>query len=195
MKRLIMFTALLAGWSAFAHAQSGAASGGASGAAGGAPGVASDVDPLVRVTQLDADGQPIGARQETRCPPKGCQLASVLRIGQTTTPFQTVVTFAGQGVYVVLESPNTGVQLHQYGDPRPAPLFLPKTSGNLVRLVHIAIDQTSGGRPLQARALIAQETWLRIEIDQSASPQNGSPQSGSPQSGASQSLAPSKPAS
>lgn len=182
MIRIAMITALLIGFPALVHAQGGAAS------------EPSSLDPLVRVTQLDADGQPIGARQEIRCPPNGCQLASVLRIGQTTTPFQTVVTFAGQGVYVVLESPNTGVQVHQYGDPRPAPLFLPKTSGNLARVVHIAIDQTSGGRPLQARTLIAQETWLRIEIDQSVSPQSVSPQSVRPQSVRPQNGSLSKPA-
>jgi hypothetical protein len=158
MIRIAMVAAFLVGNLSLAHAQ------------GGAAGETSSVDPLVRVTQLDADGQQIGTMQETRCPPNGCQLASMLRIGQAMTPFQTVVTFAGQGVYVVLESPNTGVQVHLYGDPRPAPLFLPKAAGNLIRVVHIAVDQPSGGRPVRARVLTPHDTWLRIEIDQSASP-------------------------
>jgi hypothetical protein len=157
MIRIAMLTAVLAGLAPLAHAQRGPAA------------VASDVDPLVRVTQLDAAGQPVGTSQSTRCPPNGCQLPSVLRIAETTTPFQTVVTFAGQGVYVVLESPNTGAQIHLYGDPRPTPLFLPNTAGNLNRLVHIVVDQPSGGRAI-TRTLATQDTWLRIEIDQNVPP-------------------------
>jgi hypothetical protein len=123
-------------------------------------------DHMLRVTQMDASSQPIGVTQETRCPINGCQLASLLLIGTTTTSLQTVVTFAGQGVYVVLESRGTGTQIHLYGDPRPAPLFLPKTAGNFSRTVHIAIDQPSAGRQAQARQLTAQDTYLRIEINQ-----------------------------
>lgn len=123
-------------------------------------------DPLVRVTQMNAASEPIGVPQETSCPAKGCQLASLLMIGGATASLQTVVTFAGQGIYVVLESPGTGAQIHLYGDPRPAPLFLPKAAGNLSRTVHIAIDQPSTVRQAQARQLTALDTYLRIEINQ-----------------------------
>jgi hypothetical protein len=166
MIRIAMITALLVGNRSLAHAQQSNAP--------AAPPETSSADPLVRVMQLDADGKPIGAPQEMRCPSRGCQLASVLRIGQITTPLQTVVTFAGQGVYVVLESPNTGAQVHLYGDPRPAPLFLPKSTGNLGRLVHIVVDQPSSGGPVPRLATLprvatTQDTWLRIEINENAS--------------------------
>lgn len=158
MIRIAMIAALLAGLSTLAQAQGGAS--------GGARTMGSQVDPLVRVTQLDESGHPVGPAQETRCPLNGCQLAAVLRMGPATTPFQAVVSFAGQGVYVVLEAPNTGVQVRLYGDPRPTPLFLPRSDGNLNRVVHIAVDQSNARRPLQARTTGTQDTWLRIEVDQ-----------------------------
>jgi hypothetical protein len=119
---------------------------------------------LLRVTQIDQDDQQVDPPQETRCPDNGCQLPSVLRLGADTLALQTVVTFAGQGIYVVLESPGTGAQVHLYGDPRPAPLFLPKTPGTIRRTVHIAIDRPVAGRPSVTRQLAAQEAYLRIEI-------------------------------
>lgn len=133
---------------------------------GWAQGTGPDVDaPLVRVTQMDAASQPIGVTQEMRCPVNGCQLASVLVAGATTLSLQTVVTFAGQGIYVVVESRSSGAQVRFYGDPRPAPLFLPKTAGNLSRTVHIAIDQPGAGHPAQARPISSQDIFLRIEIN------------------------------
>ena len=131
---------------------------------GWAQGTGPGVDaPLVRVTQMDAASQPIGVAQEMRCPLNGCQLASLLLTGATTISLQTVVTFAGQGIYVVIESRSPGTQVHLYGDTRPAPLFLPKTAGNLSRTVHIAIDRAGAGR--QAQPLTAQDTFLRIEVN------------------------------
>jgi hypothetical protein len=135
-------------------------------------------DPLLRVTQMNAENQPIGVPQQTSCPANGCQLASLLLIDGATTSLQTVVTFAGQGIYVVLESPGTGAQIHLYGDPRPAPLFLPKTTGNLSRTVHIAIDLPSTGRQAQARQLTALDTYLRIEINQAPAGQPQQRQAG-----------------
>ena len=125
-----------------------------------------DAISLLRVTQMDAASQQIGVPQETRCPANGCQLASLLLLGDVTTSLQTVVTFAGQGIYIVLESPGSGTQIHLYGDPRPAPLFLPKAAGNVSRTVHIAIDKLGAGR--QSRQLAAQDTYLRIEINQAS---------------------------
>ncbi len=142
----------------------------------GTAAVASEADTLVRITQMDRDGVAIGTAQEARCPANGCQMAAVLRIGPISTPYEAVVTFAGQGVYVVLESPTAGVQVHLYGDTRPTPLFLPRTAGNLNRLIHIAIDKPGdklGGQPSQARLLASQDTWLRIEIDPHTAPAPG----------------------
>lgn len=157
MIRAAMITTLLVGTASLAHAQGGTASL-----------AATSADPLVRVTQLDSDSKQVGVRHEMRCPPTGCQLASILRIGQASMLFQTVVTFAGQGVYVVLEAPHTGMRIYFYGDPRPAPLFLPKSAGTMARVVHIAIDPSGARRLAQAPALALQDTWLRIEIDQGA---------------------------
>jgi hypothetical protein len=119
---------------------------------------------------MDQNDRQLGTPQETRCAANGCQLSSALTLGTETLAFQTVVTFAGQGIYVVLESPGTGAQIHLYGEPRPAPLFLPKTPGTIHRTVHIAIDRPVAGRPSVSRQLSEQEAFLRIEISPQQSP-------------------------
>jgi hypothetical protein len=130
-----------------------------------------DVASLVRVVQVSAEDRPLGTAQEMHCPANGCQIAATLQLSGTRTltlSFQTVISFAGQGVYVMFETASAGTQIRQFGETRRAPVFLPRpASGQLMRIIPVIVEQQSGPRSsAQANMIryLAPEAYIRIEF-------------------------------
>ncbi len=114
---------------------------------------------LLRMTQVDADNKAIGQTQEAPCPVNGCQIASLLKVNNTKLSMTAVITFAGQGTYLALETAKFAPRIHHYGDTRAAPIFLPKPGGRTItRIVPLTVESqnTTGGTTLDA--------FLRVEI-------------------------------
>lgn len=117
---------------------------------------------VVRVTQVQGDGRPMGAPRESDCPQNGCQVGIPLALGKSESLLvNTIVTFVSRGIYLSLEAavPSSG-RVREYGQSRPGTVFVPEPrSGSAVRQFGLTVERDGvpsiGALP---------DAYLRVEI-------------------------------
>lgn len=90
------------------------------------PDPATQVVRKVVLTQIGAEGEPVGARLEMTCPASGCQGMMTLPVDGRPEQFSVTVTFVGRGTYVNLEPRTLGsARVVEYATGRTGPAFIP----------------------------------------------------------------------
>ena len=118
--------------------------------------------PLVRLTQVNGDGKPIGLPNEAPCPSGGCQLTVPLQLANGQLPINAIVTFVAEGIYVTIEPVEAGAaRIHEFSGTGPAILFLPaRTDRPTTKIVGLTVERG----PDNAQVSVDADAYLRLEF-------------------------------
>lgn len=134
---------------------------------------------VVRLTQLSADQQPVGAPREIICPDSGCHQMVSLTVANTARAFVADIQFVGHGAYLVLESRSIAVAgVVEFGRGRPGPIFIRGAADSRMerqlRLVTVApesvraLDAVGSGRTIASGNVFTRkidpDVFLHVEI-------------------------------